>query len=59
MQLRGPVTPAELVAYCAERLGRHKHPREVHVVDAVPITSVGKTDLKALRRTLTPPPPVA
>jgi non-ribosomal peptide synthetase component E (peptide arylation enzyme) len=32
------------------RLGAHKHPREVHVVDAVPLTSVGKTDRKALRR---------
>jgi long-chain acyl-CoA synthetase len=38
------------VAFSRERLGRHKHPREVRVVPAVPLTSVGKTDRKALRR---------
>ena len=43
-------TPEDLVAYGRERLGRHKHPREVRVLDAVPLTSVGKTDRKALRR---------
>ena len=45
-------TEAELLAFASERLGRHKHPRELHVVDAVPLTSVGKTDRKALRRAL-------
>ena len=44
------VTPDELVAFSRERLGRHKHPREVRIVPAVPLTSVGKTDRKALRR---------
>ena len=29
---------------------RRKYPREVHVVDAVPLTSVGKLDRKALRQ---------
>ena len=43
-------TADELVAWCRERLGRHKHPREVRIVPAVPLTSVGKTDRKALRR---------
>jgi long-chain acyl-CoA synthetase len=43
-------TPDELVAWCRERLGGHKHPREVRIVPAVPLTSVGKTDRKALRR---------
>ena len=45
-----PVAAVDLVQWCRERLGRHKHPREVHVVPAVPLTSVGKTDRKALRR---------
>jgi long-chain acyl-CoA synthetase len=44
------VTAEELVAFSRDRLGRHKHPREVRVVPAVPLTSVGKTDRKALRR---------
>jgi long-chain acyl-CoA synthetase len=49
----GATTSAdELVAYCRERLGRHKHPREVRIVPTVPLTSVGKTDRKALRRLL-------
>jgi long-chain acyl-CoA synthetase len=45
------VSGEALIAYSAEHLGRHKHPREVHVVDAVPLTSVGKIDRKALRQT--------
>ena len=44
------VSAAELVDWSRERLGRHKHPREVRIVPAVPLTSVGKTDRKALRR---------
>ena len=51
--LSGEATPEELVAWCRDRLGRHKHPREVRVVDHVPLTSVGKTDRKALRRRAT------
>jgi long-chain acyl-CoA synthetase len=42
-------TADDLVAFSAERLGRHKHPREVRFIDAVPLTSVGKTDRKAVR----------
>ncbi|MCW2616080.1 MAG: AMP-dependent synthetase and ligase [Frankiales bacterium] len=45
-----PVAADDLIAWCRDRLGRHKHPREVHVLPAVPLTSVGKTDRKALRR---------
>jgi long-chain acyl-CoA synthetase len=43
------VTPDQLIAYARERLGAHKQPREVHLVDAVPLTSVGKLDRKKLR----------
>jgi long-chain acyl-CoA synthetase len=46
----GTVSAEELVAFSRERLGRHKHPREVRIVPSVPLTSVGKTDRKALRR---------
>jgi long-chain acyl-CoA synthetase len=51
----GTATPEELVAYGAERLGRHKHPREVRLLDAVPLTSVGKTDRKLLRQAAAQP----
>src|SRR6266705_2002794 len=43
------VRPAELTAFARERLGAHKYPREVRILDALPPTSVGKLDRKALR----------
>ncbi len=41
--------PAELVAFARERMAAVKYPREVHILDALPLTSVGKLDRKALR----------
>jgi long-chain acyl-CoA synthetase len=43
------VSGEELIAWARERIGGYKYPREVHVVDAVPLTPVGKIDRKALR----------
>jgi long-chain acyl-CoA synthetase len=37
-------------AYAKEHLSAAKYPREVHVVDGIPLTSVLKTDRKALRK---------
>jgi long-chain acyl-CoA synthetase len=45
-------TPEELVAYARERLGAHKYPREVRIVEQIPLTSVGKLDRKRLRAAL-------
>ncbi len=45
-----PVPTAELLEWCGQRLARHKRPRELHLVESVPLTSVGKTDRKVLRR---------
>jgi long-chain acyl-CoA synthetase len=42
-------TPEELIAFAKTRLAAHKYPREVRILDAVPVTSVGKTDRKAVR----------
>ena len=47
------LTPDRVVAYAKEHLSAAKYPREVRVVDAIPLTSVLKTDRKALRRLLT------
>jgi long-chain acyl-CoA synthetase len=44
------VTEEELIEYAKERVGRHKYPRAIRIVAAVPLTSVGKTDRKAVRR---------
>jgi long-chain acyl-CoA synthetase len=43
------VTSGELIDFARGRLAKYKYPREVMVVDAVPLTSVGKTDRKAVR----------
>ncbi len=43
------VTAEELIAHARSRLSATKAPREVHLLDIVPLTSVGKLDRKALR----------
>jgi long-chain acyl-CoA synthetase len=43
------VTAEELIAYSREQLAANKYPRDVHIVDAIPLTSVGKLDRKKLR----------
>jgi long-chain acyl-CoA synthetase len=45
-------TPEALVGWAREHIGGYKYPREVHIVDAVPLTPVGKIDRKALRSSL-------
>jgi long-chain acyl-CoA synthetase len=52
VSLRSPATTADLLAFGRSRVAAHKAPRELHVVDEVPLTSVGKTDRKAARRLL-------
>ena len=51
VQLRAgsSVTAEELVAYGRTRLAAVKYPRDVRIVDRIPLTSVGKLDRKALR----------
>lgn len=39
----------EIVAFCREQMAPYKIPKEIYLVDAVPLTSVGKIDKKALR----------
>ncbi len=45
-------TSEQLVAYAREHLSAVKYPREVHLIEALPLTSIGKLDRKALRREL-------
>jgi long-chain acyl-CoA synthetase len=52
VQLHPGAEAGDLVAWSKERLGAYKYPREVRVIDAVPLTSVMKTDRKALRALL-------
>jgi long-chain acyl-CoA synthetase len=46
------LTPDGLMEFAKERISAAKYPREVRVVDAIPLTSVLKTDRKALRAQL-------
>jgi long-chain acyl-CoA synthetase len=45
--------PAELMAFARARMAEHKYPREIRITDALPLTTVGKLDRKALRTHLT------
>jgi long-chain acyl-CoA synthetase len=50
------VTAEELIQFARERLAATKYPREVRLVDAIPLTAVGKVDRKQLRRLVAGPP---
>ena len=43
------LTANELIKWARDRIGGYKYPREVHIVDSLPLTPVGKLDRKALR----------
>jgi long-chain acyl-CoA synthetase len=47
------VTGPELVEWSRAVLSKYKYPREIRVLPAVPLTSVGKTDRKAVRALVT------
>jgi long-chain acyl-CoA synthetase len=61
VQLRADatVTAAELTAFGKEHLSAVKYPREVRIIDAIPLTSVMKTDRKKLRALLAAEVPAA
>lgn len=40
----------EVLAFCREQMAPYKIPKEIFIVSAVPLTSVGKIDKKALRQ---------
>jgi long-chain acyl-CoA synthetase len=48
------VTPEELIGWAREHIGAYKYPREVHLVETIPLTTVGKVDRKMLRAQLAP-----
>ncbi len=43
-------TRAEIADYCRENLAPYKNPKVFEFVDAIPLTSVGKVDKKALKK---------
>jgi len=40
--LREPVTEAELLAFCKDRLADYKRPRQIHITETIPRTATGK-----------------
>ena len=46
------VAPAKLIEFCRQRLSAVKYPREIRLVDSIPLTSVMKTDRQLLRAML-------
>ena len=40
---------AEIVAFCREHMAPYKVPKAIHIIDAIPLTAVGKIDKKSLR----------
>jgi len=53
----GAVSVDELVEWARQRIGGYKYPREVHIIDTMPLTAVGKLDRKALRARIRSPAP--
>ncbi|MGH8862365.1 MAG: class I adenylate-forming enzyme family protein [Jatrophihabitantaceae bacterium] len=49
------IEPAAVIEWARERIGGYRYPREVHVIDAIPLTPVGKVDRKALRARVVQP----
>jgi len=49
VSLRRPCDAADLEAFARERLAPTKRPRDIRIVERIPLTSVGKLDRKALR----------
>lgn len=47
------IEAAELVAWCRERIARHKYPRQIRFVDALPLGPSHKVLKRELRRMLT------
>jgi long-chain acyl-CoA synthetase len=49
----GEVAAEELTKFAKQRIGGYRYPREIHVVDELPLTPIGKIDRRALRAKLT------
>ena len=53
---RGPVSEAELIAYCKERLADYKRPKQIHITDTIPRTATGKIQRRIVAQAFTPQP---
>jgi long-chain acyl-CoA synthetase len=49
LEQAGAISAEELISWSREHIGGYKYPREVHLLESMPLTDVGKVDRKALR----------
>jgi long-chain acyl-CoA synthetase len=52
LQPGSEASPEALIGWAREHIGGHRYPRELYIVDTVPLTAVGKVDRKQLRSAL-------
>jgi long-chain acyl-CoA synthetase len=52
LQSGAELSPDDLIGWAREHIGGYKYPRELRIVDSIPLTPVGKVDRKALRSSL-------
>jgi acyl-CoA synthetase (AMP-forming)/AMP-acid ligase II len=55
--LREPITEAELLAYCRERLADYKRPKQIHITEAIPRTATGKIQRRVVAQAFAPTAP--
>ena len=55
--LREPVSEADLLAYCKERLADFKRPKRIHIADTIPRTATGKIQRRIVAQAYAPPTP--
>ncbi|HEY2153082.1 MAG TPA: acyl--CoA ligase [Vicinamibacterales bacterium] len=48
--LKHPVSEADLLGYCKERLADYKRPKQIHITDTIPRTATGKIQRGAMAR---------
>jgi acyl-CoA synthetase (AMP-forming)/AMP-acid ligase II len=51
--LSEPVTEAELLAFCRERLAEFKRPKQIHITDTIPKTATGKLQRRLVAEAFT------
>ena len=50
VQLKEPVSEADLLAFCKERLADFKRPKKIHITDAIPRTATGKIQRRVVQQ---------
>jgi acyl-CoA synthetase (AMP-forming)/AMP-acid ligase II len=52
--LKEPVTEADLLAFCKERLADFKRPKQIHITDTIPRTATGKIQRRVVAQAFAP-----